>query len=103
MYIFPTRHKSNFSALLKRSLHRIESIAGLSFESVQDGYKITIPTNAKHAHEDHFSAALQQFLSYCRNGAIPNMERSFMLAKYFLTTEALEKASVSVHRSEVID
>jgi len=44
------------------------------------------------SHDDHFAEVLQNFLSYRKEGKLPEWEKSFLLAKYYLTTQALARA-----------
>ncbi|MDQ3684771.1 MAG: hypothetical protein M3430_04120, partial [Acidobacteriota bacterium] len=42
-------------------------------------------------HEAHFAAVTKQFLSYLKNPkSLPAWERANMMAKYYVTTKAIE-------------
>jgi len=53
---------------------------------------IDIPDKYKIGHEAHFTQVTKKFLSYLKNGSIPQWEKDFMLTKYFITTSAYEKS-----------
>jgi predicted dehydrogenase len=54
---------------------------------------VQVPDDLRVGHEAHFAAVLREFVSYYNNPRqIPHWERSNLLAKYFITTTALELA-----------
>lgn len=66
---------------------------GISLEQINDKeWKVVIPDNYKVGHEAHFAQVTQKFLSYLRNGDMPGWEVPNMIAKYYITTEALKMA-----------
>lgn len=86
------RHQEGFAEKLENALHTYTNLPGLSYEERDGQYKIVIPDELYLGHEDHFAKVLEQFLTYRKEGGLPEWERSFILAKYYLTTQALEKA-----------
>ncbi len=65
---------------------------GISLQATQNGFKVVVPDALIEGHEEHFAKLAVKFLSYVRDGKLPEWEKSYMLTKYFITTEALAKA-----------
>ena len=64
---------------------------GLSVEDRAARLRIVIPDRYRVGHEAHFAEVTERFLSYLRDpAALPACEKANMLAKYFLTTRAVE-------------
>ena len=54
---------------------------------------VDVPAAKRSGHESHFAAVLGEFVRYFQDRAqIPAWERPNLLAKYFITTKAVEKA-----------
>lgn len=51
-----------------------------------------IPDSYRIGHEAHFGQVTANFLSYLNDKKLPSWERPNMLAKYYVTTSALELA-----------
>jgi len=65
----------------------------LSCQKTSDGrVEVIIPSELKTGHENHFSDVAQQFLGYLIAGQMPEWEIQNLLAKYYITTRALEIA-----------
>ncbi len=78
---------------LKLALERLQkTYPGLGFEKTTDGYKIVIPAVLRTGHEAHFGEVMSRFLEYYKVNNVPDWEISNTLLKYYITTEALEKA-----------
>ncbi len=66
---------------------------GISLEKISDTeWKVNIPDEYKVGHEAHFSQVTERFLEYLENGNMPAWEVPNMLAKYYVTTAALDLA-----------
>lgn len=66
---------------------------GVEAVKVADGrYQIEVPEVLKTDHEEHFGQVTQNYLQYLKDGKLPNWEVSNMIAKYYITTKALELA-----------
>jgi Putative oxidoreductase C terminal domain len=66
---------------------------GYSVSERADELHIHVPPAARTGHEAHFAEVLGEFVSYFRDRSrIPDWERPNLLAKYFLTTRAIELA-----------
>jgi len=66
---------------------------GIAAEKISENeWKVNIPDEYKVGHEAHFSQVTERFLEYLENGNMPAWEVPNMLAKYYVTTEALKLA-----------
>ena len=77
--------------------YRLEQLGaaypGLGLRDSGNGLLVTIPDGFRIGHEAHFSRVSRRFLQYVNAPAsIPQWEESFMLAKYYTATKALELA-----------
>lgn len=64
----------------------------VSFGYTDDRFRIDIPEKYKVGHEAHFTEVTKKFLSYLKEGSLPQWEKDFMLTKYYITTQAYEKS-----------
>ncbi len=92
VFITPNDESNSFASRLGDALSAIEGLEGLTAKKVANAYKIVVPENLYLSHEDHFAKVLNEFLQYRKEGVLPAWEKSFILAKYYLTTQALEEA-----------
>ncbi len=70
-----------------------EQYPGISMERIETGFwRVNIPNKYRSGHEAHFEQVTQQFLKYMALGKIPKDEVANMIAKYYTTTAAVEKA-----------
>ena len=53
---------------------------------------VDVPENYHNGHEAHFGQVTENFLKYLTEGALPDWEIPNMIAKYYITTHALEMA-----------
>jgi hypothetical protein len=65
---------------------------GLTVKKSIEGWEVMIPDNLKVDPEQQFSLVVKKYLHYLREGNMPDWEVSAMLAKYYTTTQGLEKA-----------
>ena len=66
---------------------------GITLDKISDSeWRVNIPDEYKVGHEAHFSQVTERFLEYLENGNMPAWEVPNMLAKYYVTTEALKLA-----------
>ena len=63
---------------------------GLSVSHIGDLWRINIPDNYRVGHEAHFGQVTDAFLKYLDGEPVPGWEKSNMMAKYYVTTKALE-------------
>lgn len=80
--------KSLNSALLKIQ----EKYPGVEFRKSGSAFEVAIPDTYKEGHEAHFAKVAEKYLQYLKKGDMPAWEVPNMLAKYYTTTQALEKA-----------
>jgi predicted dehydrogenase len=60
--------------------------------SERDKWEVLIPSGYHNGHEAHFGQVAENFLKYLRAGSLPDWEAPNMIAKYYVTTRALELA-----------
>jgi Predicted dehydrogenases and related proteins len=60
-------------------------------------YQIVVPVESRKGHEDYFGYVAQKFFEYLVNRNMPEWEVSNTIAKYYITTTALEMAKGSAH------
>jgi predicted dehydrogenase len=66
---------------------------GISLVPLSDAlWQVEIPASYYNGHEAHFGQVTENFLNYLKKNALPDWETPDMLAKYYLTTSALELA-----------
>src|SRR5699024_540167 len=68
--------------------------AGLGIELQKEGsYKVFFDPSINTTHEEHFGEVTQKYLGFITGEKeVPNWEIPNMLAKYYLTTKALDEA-----------
>jgi predicted dehydrogenase len=88
------RDKKEFDSAVRRGVERIaQQYQGVTVQSNGDGYTVIIPEQFKVGHEAHFSQVMERYLDYLRNQNMPGWEIPCMIAKYYVTTKAVELAS----------
>ena len=95
LYVEPTgdSDKEALGAALEQALADLaETYPALAIEPGGPGYHVIIPDAVRIGHESHFRQVTLQFLDYLDEGAMPEWERANILAKYYITTTALELA-----------
>jgi len=65
---------------------------GVELKRSGDNWEVFIPDSYKVGHEAHFAQVTERFLQYLTEGELPDWEVPNMIAKYNLTTQALELA-----------
>lgn len=73
-------------ALLKKTWPEINLI------QEEGKYRVDIPAEYRHPHEEHFNMVGREFIGCIRNGRIPEWEKENTLTKYHITTKAVETA-----------
>lgn len=61
---------------------------GLRTEPTEFGWEIKIPDAYREGHEEHFTRVTEQFLQYLASDGLPAWEKTNLLTKYFITTQA---------------
>ena len=79
---------------LSASMDKIASeYPGVALNKIDDGvWQVVIPSKYRVGHEAHFGQVMEHFLEYLKDGALPAWEVPNMLAKYYVTTSALDLA-----------
>lgn len=78
-----------YAALLHKKMKTLaEKYPGIELEETAEGWHVLIPQEYRVGHEAHFGQVTQNFLSYLREGRLPEWEVPNMLAKYYTTTQA---------------
>jgi hypothetical protein len=57
-----------------------------------NSWQVIIPDEHRDGHEAHFRIVTEKYLQYMEQGKLPDWEVSNMIAKYYITTRALELA-----------
>lgn len=66
---------------------------GVALNKIADNvWQVQIPANYRVGHEAHFGQVTENFLEYLKDGKLPDWEVPNMIAKYYVTTRALEMA-----------
>lgn len=65
---------------------------GVELKKSTNGWQVVIPAKYREGHEEHFARVTEKFLEYLKNKNMPSWEVPNMIAKYFITTRALEIA-----------
>jgi type 1 glutamine amidotransferase/predicted dehydrogenase len=82
------------AAILENAIRTLSlKYKGISLKAIDGAYVVQIPDVLKTGHEAHFGEVMERFLTYYKVNNQPDWERSNMLLKYYITTEALEMAS----------
>jgi predicted dehydrogenase len=94
LYIEPVNTDLNkYEEVLKSTLEEIKkTYPGLALKRSEKGWELIVPESYKIGHEAHFSEVTKKYLQYLGEGKMPDWEVPNMLAKYYTTTQALEKA-----------
>lgn len=90
----PSMNSKVFETQLQKTIEQLQrTYPFLSVRNKNNGiYLIDIPQKNRLGHEDHFSKVAKAFLHYVRNKDIPEWENENTLAKYYITTTAVEMA-----------
>jgi hypothetical protein len=79
------------AALDRRLAALAQAYPGLTVEDEGARLRVGIPARFRVGHEAHFAQVTEEFLGYLKNPAsLPAWEKSNMLAKYYVTTKAVE-------------
>ncbi len=94
LYIEPVnKSDTSFGNMLARNFSSIQSkFPGVELKKTKTGWEVTIPDKYKDGHEAHFGKVAERFLAYVKEGKLPAWEVPNILAKYYITTSALELA-----------
>jgi hypothetical protein len=64
---------------------------GLTLDDRGSGVQLVVPDNLHTSHESHFATVMNEYVRYYQTPrAVPHWERPNLLAKYYITTRAVE-------------
>jgi len=96
VYVVPNRpaDKAAIADAIRRSLDALrQSYPGVTVTDAGEGLRLSIPPALRVGHEAHFALLAARFLEYVRSPrTLPAWEKPNMLAKYYVTTRAVELA-----------
>ena len=82
-----------FAALDHAILQLQKNWPGITSTHTETEAHILIPEKFNVGHEEHFAQVARHFFGYVHAPAsMPEWERSYMLAKYYVTTKGVELA-----------
>jgi predicted dehydrogenase len=94
LYVVPNRpaDAAAIKAAVERRLAALAKLRpGLTVEEAGARLRIGIPDRYRVGHEPHFAEVTERFLGYLKDPAsLPKWEKANMLAKYWVTTKAVE-------------
>jgi hypothetical protein len=103
LYVVPNNasQKATVLAGLQKKIGALQSkFPGIAIEDLGAEMRVGIPAKYREGHEAHFAAVTKQFLDYLKNPkSLPAWERANMLAKYYVTTKAVELSRQSPPRA----
>jgi predicted dehydrogenase len=95
LYVEPAR-ADQIEALAQALPPAVQQLAktypGIQLKEVSGGWHIAIPDRYRIGHEAHFRQVTERYLQYLVDGRLPDWEVPNMIAKYYVTTKALEMA-----------
>jgi predicted dehydrogenase len=93
LYIEAVSGNKNLEASVKAVLPNIQqAFPGVEVKKAASGWEVVVPEKYKEGHEAHFGRVAQKYLDYLKAGSLPAWEVPNMIAKYYITTQALELA-----------
>ena len=93
LYILSSSNDENYKEIVTTYFQLIqEKYPEVALKEIVGGWEVIIPQSYRIGHEAHFTQVTQKFIEYYKNGNMPEWEVPNMIAKYYLTTRALEMA-----------
>ncbi|SFL29234.1 Putative oxidoreductase C terminal domain-containing protein [Porphyromonadaceae bacterium KH3CP3RA] len=87
--------EERFFAHLQKAVEKVQTtypFISVSPTSTKGEYLINIPVENREGHESHFKYVAESFFSFLVNQGMPKWEVNNTLAKYYITTKAVEVA-----------
>lgn len=85
--------KAVVEAELKKAIEQMQATwPGIALKATKDGWQVTIPDKYRDGHESHFSQVAAKYLRFLSEKKLPAWEVPNMIAKYYVTTQALKLA-----------
>ena len=93
LYIQPNTSEPNADNKLMEQLKIAQTeYPGIDLKKEGKLWEVIIPDSYKDGHEAHFARVTEKYLEYLRQGDMPAWEVPNMIAKYYVTTTALDMA-----------
>ena len=93
LYIEPNTADAVYEQQLRESLKSIQAkYPGVELKKEGRDWTVVIPEKYKDGHEAHFGRVTEKYLDYLKNNNMPKWEVPNMIAKYYVTTTALDMA-----------
>ena len=93
----PAEHASVVKQLRDKCDVLQREFAGMSVTDLGTEAQVLIPESWRAGHEEHFGAVMEEFVRYFHTPrAVPPWERPNALARYYITTKAVEMARASL-------
>jgi predicted dehydrogenase len=95
LYLTPTnaKDKAAVGEELKKAVEALQAkYKGIALKDTKDGWQLVIPESFRDGHEAHFSMVASKYFKFLEAGKLPDWEMPNMLAKYYVTTQALKMA-----------
>lgn len=95
LYVRPNANAltAEFEKALQAAIEKLASeYPGLALERGNSEWRVLVPDKYRVGHEAHFAQVMEKFLGYLQAGKLPDWEVPNMIAKYYTTTAALQKA-----------
>ena len=95
LYVEPAPGASakELAVSLKKAVAELQSkYPGLALERQRDSWQVLVPDEHRIGHEAHFRNVTERYLQYLVEGKLPEWEVPNMMAKYYITTRALQLA-----------
>ena len=95
LYVEPAPGTSadNLAVSLKRAVAKLHSTyPDLRLRQEASCWHVLVPEKYRIGHEAHFRKVMDKYLTYLAESRLPRWEVPNMIAKYYITTKALELA-----------
>jgi predicted dehydrogenase len=93
LYVEPVKSGKDYEQVLADKFRVLQGkYPGIELSNYAKGWVVSIPDKYKEGHEAHFGRVTEKFIEYMKNGTMPDWEVPNMIAKYYTTTQALEKS-----------
>lgn len=94
LYIEPvSKEDKAFESDLRSALAKVQKkFPGIDVERSGALWTVVVPQKYHNGHEAHFGQVTEKYLDYLQHGNMPDWEVPNMIAKYYVTTTALEMA-----------
>lgn len=91
--VLETENNKSVASALQNAIGELQTTyPGLEIKLEDKQWHIIIPDKYRIGHEAHFGQVTQKYLEYLIDGKLPHWEVPNMIAKYYITTSALEMA-----------